>query len=86
MPASADASDDPPEGCIADDAMYETNGGIRVDGPASAFVCSFRRALDVSYGWNRKVGTVMFLVEPVLRWCSACKFYGEVLIGLSKDD
>ena len=67
-------------------AMYEMSGGARVDGPASAFVCSFKRALGASYGRNRKVGTVMFLVEPVLRWCSACKFYGEVLIGLSKDD
>jgi len=49
-----------------DDAMYETNGGVSVEGPASAFVCSFRRALDASYGWNRKVGTVTFLVQPVL--------------------
>jgi len=43
-------------------AMYETNGGASVDGPASAFVCLFRRALGISYGWNRKVGAL----EPVL--------------------
>ena len=52
---------------MTDGAMYEVSGGARVDGPASAFVCSFKRALGASYGWNRKVGTVMFLVEPVLR-------------------
>jgi len=47
---------------MAGGAMYETSGGVSVDGPASAFVCSFRRALGISYGWNRNFGAV----EPVL--------------------
>ena len=64
--ASAVASDNPPEGCMAGGAMYETKGGTSVDGPASAFVCPFRRAPGVPYGWNRKVGTVTVLVEPLL--------------------
>jgi len=38
--ASADASDNPPEGCMVGGAMHGTSGGARVDGPASAFVCS----------------------------------------------
>ena len=67
-------------------AMYGTNGGIRVDGPASAFVCSFRGALGVLYGWRCHVGTIIFLVVLVPCWCGACTFYGEVLIGLSRDD
>jgi len=71
---------------MAGGAIYELSGGISVDGPASAFVCSFRRALGASYGRNRKVGTVTFLVKPVLCLCGACTFYGEVLIRLSKDD
>ena len=51
---------------MADGAMYEVNEGVSVDGPASAFVCSLRQTLGVSYGWDRKVGTVTVLVEPVL--------------------
>ena len=51
---------------MAGGAMYETKGGTSVDGPASAFVCPFRRAPGVPYGWNRKVGTVAVLVEPLL--------------------
>ena len=47
-------------------AMYETSGGISVDGPASAFVCSLRRALGVPYGWNRGVRAVAVQVEPLL--------------------
>ena len=51
---------------MAGGAMCETNGGASVDGLASASVCPFRRAPGVSYGWNRKVGTVAVQVEPVL--------------------
>ena len=51
---------------MAGGAMYETSGGTSVDGPASVLVCSFRRALSVSYGWNSKVGTVTVQVELVL--------------------
>jgi len=51
---------------MTDGAMYEISGGASIDDPASAFVCSLRQALDASYGWNRKVGTVTFLVESVL--------------------
>ena len=71
---------------MADEAMYEMCRGVSVDGPASAFVCSLRRALGVPYGWNRKVGTVTVLVDLALCWCGACTFYGEVSIRLSNDD
>ena len=51
---------------MVDGSMHETNGGVRVDGPASASVCSLRQTPGVPYGWNRKVGTVAVQVEPVL--------------------
>ena len=51
---------------MADGPMHETSGGVSVDGPASTSVCSLRQTPGVSYGWNRKVGTVAVQVEPVL--------------------
>jgi len=64
--ASAVVSGTPPEGCGVGRLTYGTSGGMRVDGPISAFLCSFTRAWDVPYGWNCPVWINPVLVGLVL--------------------
>ena len=64
--ASAVVSDIPPEGCGVGGPTYGAGGGTKVDGPASAFLCSFARARDIPYGWYRPVRVSPALVGPAL--------------------
>ena len=70
--ASAVVSDIPPGGCDDGWLTYGVGGSARVDGPASAFLCSSRRARDVPYGWNLLTDNSSVLVGRALCGWNAC--------------
>ena len=54
-----------PVGCRVGRPTHGTGGGIRVDGPATIFMCSLRRARDLPYGWNLPIDLGPVLAGPV---------------------